>query len=109
TIQTNGTVAYLPQELAGQGRRVSDLLGITEQREALSRIETGSSDPRDFETIGIDWDINERTTALCHELGLGDIGFDRPTSTVSGGEQTLLAIVGQLLRDPDILLLDEPT
>lgn len=109
TIQTSGTVAYLPQELTAQGRLVSDLLGITERRNALARIESGSSEPNDFETIGTDWDINERTTAMCHQLGLGDIGFDRPTITVSGGEQTLLAIVGQLLRDPDILLLDEPT
>ena len=109
TIWTTGTVGYLPQDLSLQGETVSDLLGITDQRRSLARIEAGSADEHDFDTIGNDWDVNERTAALCDQIGLGDIEFDRPTTAVSGGEQTLLAIVGRLISRPDILLLDEPT
>ncbi|WP_134325303.1 ABC-F family ATP-binding cassette domain-containing protein [Cumulibacter soli] len=109
TITVNGTVGYLPQELTEQGDDVSDLLGITDVRAALARIEAGSALDRDFDIVGDDWDINERTRALCAEIGMDDIDLDRPAATLSGGEQTLLAIVGRLLARPDILLLDEPT
>ncbi len=46
------------------------------------------------------------------ESGLEDAGFPdphQPISKLSGGWRKRLAILGQVLKEPDLLLLDEPT
>ena len=50
----------------------------------------------------------ERIQELADELGIGDL-MDRKPATLSGGERQRVSILRALLRDPDILLSDEPT
>ncbi|CAM5715771.1 hypothetical protein SCALM49S_04690 [Streptomyces californicus] len=59
--------------------------------------------------IGDDWDVEERSLAALDGLGLGHIGLDRAVGEMSGGECVLLRLAALLLRDPGVLLLDEPT
>jgi ABC-type Mn2+/Zn2+ transport system ATPase subunit len=40
-------------------------------------------------------------------LGLGNIAFTRRLRTLSGGQIVSLGLAAQLLRRPDVLLLDE--
>ncbi|GGY36510.1 ABC transporter [Streptomyces xanthochromogenes] len=110
SIKITGEVGHLPQNLVlDTALRVDQALGIDGIRAALHAIEAGDIDERHFETVGDDWDVEERARATLDQLGLGSIGLDRTIGEVSGGESVLLRLAALLLRRPDVLLLDEPT
>jgi NitT/TauT family transport system ATP-binding protein len=52
-------------------------------------------------------DIKDRAVGFLELLGLGGYEFRYP-HTLSGGQKQLVALVQNLLIDPDILILDEP-
>ncbi|NNN29469.1 ABC-F family ATP-binding cassette domain-containing protein [Streptomyces sp. S3(2020)] len=109
-VRVAGEVGYLPQSVTlDTGMKVDEALGIADRRAALHAIEAGDVAERHFETVGDDWDVEERALATLGELGLGEIGLDRTIGEVSGGESVLLRLAALLLRRPDVLLLDEPT
>jgi ATPase subunit of ABC transporter with duplicated ATPase domains len=110
TVRVTGEVGYLPQNVAlDTALRVEQALGIAARRTALHAIEAGDASEAHFETVGDDWDVEERALATLGELGLGRIGLDRTVGEVSGGESVLLRLAALLLDRPDVLLLDEPT
>ncbi|MFI9340765.1 ABC-F family ATP-binding cassette domain-containing protein [Streptomyces sp. NPDC052773] len=110
TVRIAGEIGYLPQNVTlDTTLRVDQALGIAERRAALHAIEAGDASEEHFETVGDDWDVEERALATLGELGLGHIDLDRTTGEVSGGESVLLRLAALLLRRPDVLLLDEPT
>ncbi|MFF7532848.1 ABC-F family ATP-binding cassette domain-containing protein [Streptomyces bobili] len=110
TVRTAGEIGYLPQNVTlDTSLRVDEVLGIAARRAALHAIEAGDVREKHFETLGDDWDVEERALATLGELGLAAIGLDRTIGEVSGGESVLLRLAALLLRRPDILLLDEPT
>ncbi|RKN43881.1 ABC-F family ATP-binding cassette domain-containing protein [Streptomyces hoynatensis] len=110
SVSSGGTLAYLPQDLTlDTGLRVDAALGIAERRAALRAIEAGDVREEHFETVGEDWDVEERAEATLGSLGLGGIGLDRTVGELSGGQTVLLRLAALLLARPDVLLLDEPT
>ncbi|MBN9189732.1 MAG: ABC-F family ATP-binding cassette domain-containing protein [Microbacterium sp.] len=109
-IATTADVAYLPQQLTlAVDRPVAELLGVAETLAALRAIEAGDADPRHFEAVGSDWDVEARATAALAEAGLPADALDRRVGELSGGEAVLAAVCGIRLRGAPIALLDEPT
>ncbi|MFJ1736738.1 ABC-F family ATP-binding cassette domain-containing protein [Streptomyces sp. NPDC088254] len=110
SVHITGEVGHLPQNVTlDTSLRVDEALGIAARRAALHAIEAGDVSERHFETVGDDWDVEERALAALGELGLDHIGLDRTVGEISGGESVLLRLAALLLRRPDVLLLDEPT
>ncbi|MGW4171789.1 ABC-F family ATP-binding cassette domain-containing protein [Streptomyces chartreusis] len=109
-VRVAGEVGYLPQNVTlDTALKVDEALGIAAKRVALHAIEAGDVAEEHFETVGDDWDVEERAVATLGELGLGHVELDRTIGEVSGGESVLLRLAALLLRRPDVLLLDEPT
>lgn len=109
-IARTADAAYLPQRLTlDVDRPVADLLGVGDTLRALRAIESGDADPRHFDAVGSDWDIEARAHAALAEAGLAPDMLDRSVGQLSGGEAVLTAIAGIRLRSPEIALLDEPT
>ncbi|AZZ41957.1 ABC transporter ATP-binding protein [Acidipropionibacterium jensenii] len=112
TVRVTGTIALLRQDVATRpGTTVADLLGIAPVRSALRAVEAGSVDPAAYATIGDDWDIEPRAVAQLAALGIpaDEHLLDRPATSLSGGEATLVGLAGVRLADADVSLLDEPT
>ncbi|MEU8385106.1 ribosomal protection-like ABC-F family protein [Streptosporangium sp. NPDC048865] len=110
TVSVQGVLGYLPQSLPLAGDlTVAEVLEIAPVIRALDAIESGDASEEHFTTIGNDWDIEERTRAQLDRLGLGDLSFTRNLRTLSGGQVVSLGLAAQLLKRPDVLVLDEPT
>ncbi|MDN5893975.1 MAG: ATP-binding cassette domain-containing protein [Nocardioides sp.] len=110
SVAVDGTVGVLRQDLTARtGERVDDHLGVRRIRDAIRAIEGGSVDQADYDTVGEDWDIEERAAAELDRLGLPVDVLDRRLGEISGGEVVQLGLARLLLRRPDVLLLDEPT
>jgi ATPase subunit of ABC transporter with duplicated ATPase domains len=110
TVTLPGEIGYLPQHLTlDTGATVAGLLGIAAVRAALRQVEAGSVDQSVFDTVGDDWDVEERAREGLARLGLTHAGLDDPVSRLSGGETVLTALSALFLRRPAVLLLDEPT
>ncbi|SBS73358.1 ABC-F family ATP-binding cassette domain-containing protein [uncultured Microbacterium sp.] len=109
-IARTGAVDLLPQRLTlDVDRRVADALGVATALDAVRAIESGDVDPRHFDAVGDDWDVEARATAALAEAGLPADALDRRIGELSGGEGVLAALIGVRLRGAPIALLDEPT
>ncbi|MFF1685275.1 MULTISPECIES: ABC-F family ATP-binding cassette domain-containing protein [unclassified Streptomyces] len=110
SVTVGGSLAYLPQNITlDTALRVDQALGIAERRAAVRAIENGDVSEEHFDTVGDDWDVEERALATLGSLGLADVELDRTVGQLSGGETILLRLAALLLERPDVLLLDEPT
>ncbi len=107
-VTVSGDVGHLPQGVTRSARTVADLLGVAPVVAAVRAVEAGSVDPADFDTIGVDWDIEVRAVDLLERVGV-PADLDRPVSDLSGGEAMLVAVAGVQVRRAPIVLLDEPT
>jgi ATP-binding cassette, subfamily F, member 3 len=123
-------VAFLPQQLEGDARDAQHTLraarpDVEELEVELAKVETQIGDaggdlPRMTRLLHRQEDLLERWTAaggpgfegraraLLVDVGLDDDDLAKPTRILSGGQRKLVGLAACLLRDPDVLLLDEP-
>ncbi len=64
-VAVGGTVELLPQDPVPsvRGLSVAHVLDVADTLTALRAVEAGSTDPRDFDAVGDDWDVEERARA----------------------------------------------
>src|SRR3954453_8638232 len=124
------TLAFLPQQLEGDHRDALETLraarpDLDELERELAKVEQelGSSGSdldrlakllRRQEGLLERWNasggpgVEGRARALLVDVGLADDDLAKPTRVLSGGQRKLVGLASCLLRDPDVLLLDEP-
>jgi ATP-binding cassette subfamily F protein 3 len=123
-------VAFLPQQIEGDFRDALVTLraarpDLDELEHELATIERGLGDAADDlermsrllrrqEDVLQRWTaaggpgFEPRARALLVDVGLEDDDLAKPTRLLSGGQRKLVGLAACLLRDPDVLLLDEP-
>ena len=82
-------------------------LGAAEGLAIIERVVAGEGSADDL--ANADWTLEVRFHEALSAVGLADLSLDRPTASLSGGEQTRLRLAGLMLARPDLILLDEPT
>ena len=116
-------MAHLPQDLGlGSDQTLAELCGISEILQALQAVESGEYSPELYETIGDNWDIEERILAALATYGFTPAAlvdrdnpeavralFTRQMHSFSGGEAVIAALASLMVSDPEFILLDEPT
>lgn len=100
---------YVPQQLSAAGISAACVLGVADKLDALRAICGGTADPRCYDVLADDWDVEARCRAALDHWGLPHVGLTDPVDALSGGERTKLCLAGILVHKPAVVLLDEPT
>ncbi len=102
--QTNGSIFWRDQELTAD--HLQQLAGLVFQ--FPERHFCGSTILEELR-LGHPELGSERVFEALGEVGLADISLQTVPHAMSGGQQRRLALAVQLIRQPNILMLDEPT
>jgi ATPase subunit of ABC transporter with duplicated ATPase domains len=105
-IERPGRIRYVAQQAgATSARSLADVAGLGAPLAALRRLAAGDARDGDFDIIGDRWDLEARWQAMLDGAGLD---ADLASQALSGGQHTLLALIGAFCSDADLLVLDEP-
>ncbi len=90
---------------------VAEVLDIKNKLDALHSIISGNTSENNFDTLGDDWNIEDRLRNALDKWGLAHISYDSQMNNLSGGEKMRLSLCCLMVSDntPDIIIADEPT
>ena len=107
-VARSGSAGVLDQRYEpAPGETVAETLGVGAGLAVVARVLAGEGSADDLAEA--DWSLETRIDEALGEVGLRGLALDRPTASLSGGEQTRLRLAGLLVAAPDLILLDEPT
>lgn len=106
-IIANVKIAKLDQMLLRpEGDTIADLFDVTAALEILSRAERGEATADELDSA--DWSLEARMASSLAQFDL-NLTPDHRLSQLSGGQHTRAMLAALLFKQPDFILLDEPT
>ncbi len=109
-VSRHGAIAHLEQDaVPNAGQRVVDYLRIGDPYDALMRCQGGTGSSDDIALIGDNWDLDDTLAKDLRDVGLEHLSPIQNLPTLSGGEWLRLQLLGIQRREPDLLILDEPS
>jgi ATPase subunit of ABC transporter with duplicated ATPase domains len=113
-IERLGRVRYVAQQAgASSASTLAEVAGLDAPLAALRRLAQGDARDGDIDIIGDRWDLEARWLAMLDGAGFTATAAATAAATtapaaLSGGQRTLLALIGAFCSDADLLVLDEP-
>ncbi len=109
-IRCDGTIYYVPQ-LVGQFNHatIADALGVGDKLRAYYRILGGDADEESFTQLDDDWGLEERCHQALAEWDFPILNLLDTMAAFSGGEKMKIFLAGIRIKQPQLLLLDEPS
>lgn len=109
SISCGASVAYVAQQQHLHTGSVAQVAGIAEALQALERLAAGSASADDLQQLEQRWDLAERLRRMLDTAGLVGVQPTTPAANLSGGQLARIALIGALLSNADLLVLDEPS
>jgi len=107
TISVAGTFDVLRQSVqVEEDETIAELFGARQALHLLGRAERGEATAE--ELADADWMLDTRMAEALARAGL-QAEAETPLATLSGGQRTRAGLAALIFRQPDFLILDEPT
>jgi len=105
-VERSVPIHYVEQQTGpAAASSLAELAGLAGPLGASRRLAAGEARDEDFAVIGERWDLEARWQAMLAQAGLAE---GMAPASLSGGQRTLLSLIGAFCSEAGFLVLDEP-